>query len=170
MRRRIGDPLPREYFLSIYFWVATGAGVVTTVSAWRGMHGWTLPLVLVGAAVVLALLPLVGARQHEFVEIDETGVAVATSNGIERVSWADLTKVTILTTDAGPWAEDVFFVLETREGPGCVVPHDAAVRTALLEELQNRLVGLRNEEVVQAMGSTSNNRFTIWEATSANAA
>jgi hypothetical protein len=97
------------------------------------------------------------------VQIDDGGVAVKTKTGIERVTWADLTKVRIVTTNEGPWAEDVYFLSEAADGHGCAVAHGAAIRTKLLEELQSRLQGVRDDKVIEAMGCTGNNSFTIWE-------
>jgi hypothetical protein len=79
------------------------------------------------------------------------------------VRWADVTRVRIITTSAGPWVEDVYFVLESTEGKGCIVPHEAAVLTKLLEEMQARLAGVDDHKVIEAMGSISKNSFVIWE-------
>jgi hypothetical protein len=163
MGSRIGEALPRKLVLSVYFYAAAGFAVVSAFTAWRGIHGWGMPLAVAGLAVVFLLLPNVGSRQREFVQVDEDGVAVETKAGIERVRWADLSKVRILTTNEGPWVEDVYFLLETQGGKGCAVPHGAAVRTRLLEELQSRLPGVRDEKVIEAMSCTDNSSFTIWE-------
>jgi hypothetical protein len=82
----------------------------------------------------------------------------------EQISWSDVTEIRIITTDEGPYREDVFFALVASDGKGCLVPHDAAVRTKLLEELQFRFAGLDDDIVIKAMGSTSNNSFIIWRA------
>jgi hypothetical protein len=54
-------------------------------------------------------------------------------------------------------------VLEGTEGRGCTVPHAAAVRTKLLQEMQARLEGIDDRKVIEAMGSTSRATFIIWE-------
>jgi hypothetical protein len=77
------------------------------------------------------------------------------------VRWANVTRVRIVTTSAGTWDEDVFFVVESTEDKGCIVPHEAAARTKLLEEM--RLADVDDREVIEAMGSTSKNIFVIWE-------
>jgi hypothetical protein len=69
-----------------------------------------------------------------------------------------------MTTDRGPWFEDVFFVIDARDGKGCVVPHDLAVRGSLLEALRSRLPGVNDAAVIEAMLSVENRQFTIWEA------
>ena len=96
--------------------------------------------------------------------IDNTGVTCERAGGIvESVAWDDLQKVTIMTTDDGPLAEDVFFVLYGSDG-GCVVPQGAPQSDALLERLQD-LSGFDNEAVVRAMGCARNNEFLCWERT-----
>lgn len=72
-------------------------------------------------------------------------------------------RIRIITTADGPWAEDVYFVLETEDGKGCVVPHDAAFRTKLLEEIQLRCRGVDDKRVIDAMGTTNSASFVIWE-------
>ncbi|GIK34951.1 MAG: hypothetical protein AMXMBFR45_07840 [Gammaproteobacteria bacterium] len=163
MPSRIGDPIPRKLFLSLYFYVAAGVSAFSAITAWRGAHGWGLPLTAGGIALVLLLVPNVGPRQHEFVQVDDEGVAVKTKGGVERVNWTDIQRVRIVTTNEGPWVEDVYFLFEAQGGHGCVVPHGAAVRIKLLEELQSRLPGVQDDRVIEAMGCTDNDSFTIWE-------
>lgn len=90
------------------------------------------------------------------VTVDETGV----SRGAERVPWAELVRVEVLTTDEGPFAEDVWWLLHDARGGGCAVP--GAQAGVVLPWLQ-RLPGFRNEVVILAMGSTENARFLAWE-------
>ena len=96
--------------------------------------------------------------------IDDVGITRSARNLREHVRWADIARVRIMTTDAGPWLEDVFFVIDARDGKGCVVPHDLAVHGGLLEALHSRLPGMNNAAVIEAMLSVENREFTIWEA------
>lgn len=96
--------------------------------------------------------------------IDEVGITRTAKDLREQVAWVDIASVRIMTTDQGPWIEDVFFVIDSRNGNGCVVPHDLAVKSGLLEALQARLEGLNNAAVIAAMTSTDKRVFTIWEA------
>ena len=105
-------------------------------------------------------------RPAEHLTIDDVGITRLARNLREHVAWTDITRVRILTTDRGPLREDVFFVLDAKDGTGCVVAHDLAVRGGLLEALQSRLTGVDNGAVIDAMGSTGNREFTIWEASS----
>jgi hypothetical protein len=81
----------------------------------------------------------------------------------ETIRWDDLDEVTILTTDEGPWREDVFFLLSASGGEsGCAVPQSADGTRELLERLQ-QLPGFDNGAVIKAMGSTSVARFVCWK-------
>ena len=85
----------------------------------------------------------------------------------EQVSWDELTAVEILTTDAGPFVCDVFFVLHGNDR-GCVVPQEAEGCNELLERLQ-KLPGFNNQAVIDAMCCTSNARFPAWQKENASA-
>src|SRR5262245_17449688 len=65
--------------------------------------------------------------------IDDVGITRTAPGVREQVRWADIVRVRIITTDQGPLLEDVMFVVESKGGEGCVVPHDLAVRGGLLE-------------------------------------
>ncbi len=171
MPSRMGSPIPRDKFIvSFYAYVAGGLALVSSVTALLHMHAWGMPLTLSVITAVLLALPNIWPRGREFVQVDEQGVSVATKRGIESVTWPLIERVRILTTSGGPFVEDVFFVLEASNGKGCVVPHAAAVRTKLLEELETRLPGVRDNKVIEAMGCASDNSFTIWEKPGANVA
>jgi hypothetical protein len=169
MASRIGTPLPREFVVPQLAYITAGVGAISIFTAWKGMHGWELPVVVFGIAAAILALPNLRSPGREFVQIDDEGVSVETKKGIEHVVWQELERVRIVTTDKGPFVEDIFFVLEAAGGKGCVVPHHAAVRTKLLEELQSRLSTVSDEKVIEAMGCASNNSFTIWEKASAGA-
>src|SRR5262249_36803391 len=53
----------------------------------------------------------------------------------ESISWDQVVKIEIVTTDEGPYSEDFFFILHGADGTGMVVPQDLAVRHNLLSEL-----------------------------------
>ena len=78
----------------------------------------------------------------------------------EIVKWNELQEVGIVTTDEGPFAEDVYWMLKSASG-GCAVPSEADGMKELLSRLQ-QLPGFKNEAVVQAMGSTNNATFVCW--------
>jgi hypothetical protein len=121
-----------------------------------------------GACLVAGVFSIFGypkprpPAQH--LTIDDVGITRTARNLREHVAWSDMARVRIMTNDRGPWLEDVFFVIDSKHGNGCVVAHDLAARSGLLEALQARLDGLDNAAVIEAMGSSENRVFTIWEA------
>ena len=80
---------------------------------------------------------------------------------VERVSWADLQKVEVVTTSDGPFVPDVFWVLHGTAG-GCAVPQGATGDRQLLERLQT-LPGFDNGAVIEAMTCVSDRRFLCWQ-------
>ena len=84
----------------------------------------------------------------------------AVMRGAERVRWADLVRVEVLTTDEGPFVEDVWWLLHDANGGGCAVP--GAQAGLVLPRLQ-QLPWFDNAAVMLAMASTENARFLAWE-------
>ena len=80
---------------------------------------------------------------------------------VERVAWADLNKIEIVTTSEGPMVPDVFWVLHG-SGGGCAVPQGATGEAQLLERLQ-ALPGFDNAAVIEAMTCSSDRRFLCWQ-------
>jgi hypothetical protein len=87
---------------------------------------------------------------------DHTGTEMA-------ISFKDLARVAIETNDSGPWGADVIWLLFDREGkPGLVFPQGATGEKATVD----RLMALPNfdaDQMIKAMGSTSNALFVVWE-------
>ena len=100
------------------------------------------------------------------VTFDNRGVTFHSDAGPdEYIGWSDLSAISVETTDAGPFAEDVFFVL--RGGSHvCRVPQGAAGVDELLVRLQG-LPGFDNEPVIAAMSSTVNAGFPCWSRAAA---
>jgi hypothetical protein len=96
-------------------------------------------------------------------QIDDMGVLRISGSTRERIRWDDVQEIRIITTDGGPFSEDVFFALVGGEKKGCLIPHDAAERFKLLEHLQSRFSGLDDDAIIKAMGSTNNRSFLIWK-------
>ena len=102
------------------------------------------------------------ARERVVVTEDEI-IRTRPDGATETVRWEDLTEVGIITTDEGPFVEDVFWILVgADERTGCAVAQGAEGNEELLARLQ-KLPGFDNEAVIQAMGSTTNARFTCWQ-------
>jgi hypothetical protein len=100
------------------------------------------------------------------VEVSDSKVVCWSPDGSsESVQWDDLQQFEIVTTDEGPYATDVYWVLHGSE-TGCVIPQGATGDDALLRRLET-LPGSDRAAFARAMGSTSNQRFSIWSRTSA---
>ena len=99
------------------------------------------------------------------VSFDSDGIVAIDPGGNKTgILWNDLTQVSIRTTDAGPFDEDVFWLFyEGSDEPVIVLPGSAPGNDDLLAELQRRLPGFDNETFIDAMGSTSNAHFVLWE-------
>ena len=96
------------------------------------------------------------------ITFDDTGVRrVSPEGGVEEVRWDDLTEVRIVTTDEGPFGEDVYWLLAGSEETGIAVPGSAVIDD-LLDRLQG-LPGFDNEQMIQAMTSTDNAQFRCWQ-------
>jgi hypothetical protein len=78
-----------------------------------------------------------------------------------QLAWSDLLAVEIATTDSGPFAEDVFWVLRG-VGAAVVIPQSASGSDVLLTRLQ-QLAGFDNGAVIAAMSSAGTERFLCWE-------
>jgi hypothetical protein len=82
----------------------------------------------------------------------------------ESITWSKLDAVLIETTDEGPVATDVFWLLLTKDmSSGCIIPQGAKGENELLAVMQSRLTNFNNELLIEAMGSTDNKRFLLWE-------
>jgi hypothetical protein len=87
------------------------------------------------------------------------------AGNVSSIAWAELGNVTVLTTNAGPFVTDLFWILSDREGRTSItVPMDAAGEHALLRAMQARLAGFDNMAVVEAMSCTDGGVFQIWPA------
>lgn len=95
------------------------------------------------------------------VAVDERGMLCVHVNGdSEAVRWDQIDRVSIRTTDKGPFDDDVFFVLATAVGT-LVIPQPARGSGELLRSLQ-QLPDFDNEAVIEAMACTDNREFLCW--------
>jgi hypothetical protein len=124
--------------------------------------GFFVLCVIVGVFSIFGVLPR-ERPADEHLTIDDEGITRTARNLREHVAWADIVRVRIMTNDQGPQLEDVYFVLEGKDGNGSIVSHELATRGGLLEALQTRLDGVNNQAVIEAMLTTANRAFTIWE-------
>ena len=103
------------------------------------------------------------AEQFGRVEFDGACIAYHGPQKEERITWSDLIEIGIVTTNEGPFQEDVYFLLL---GPdkehGCAIPQGAIDTQKLVERLQ-ALPGFDNDALIRAMGCTENDRFVCWQ-------
>lgn len=99
--------------------------------------------------------------KRETVSFDNERITRARRDGrTESIRWDELREIEIVTTNEGPWLDDVFWLL-LGDGVGCIVPSETDGMQALLERL-SELPGFDNAAVIEAMGCTDNNRFRVW--------
>lgn len=122
-------------------------------------------LAFLGGALLLAgrhgrRPPTAPTPPEPTVVVDGTGVRRRLGGGREEVvAWEALVGVTVLTTDEGPFVEDVWWLLHAADGSGVAVP--GAEAGPLLPRLW-RLPRVSAEAVIAAMGSTDHARFVVW--------
>lgn len=108
------------------------------------------------------------ATRNVSVSIGADTIVVRGPRGdVSSLRWDELTSVTILTTDTGPFETDLFWLLAPRERHRTLaVPIGAEGESELLQAMQSRLSGFDNETLIKAMSSTSRAAFTVWGAAS----
>lgn len=94
------------------------------------------------------------------------GIVVAFPGDSPRsLRWGDFGRVFIRTTDEGPWAPDVFWIVEDRTGQSALIfPGGASGEGEALEAMQARLPGFDNAALIKAMGCTWHAVFVLWQA------
>lgn len=99
----------------------------------------------------------------ERVKINSNDLRVFWQDGKEEVfHFEDLTKITIITTDDGPFEPDVFWLLIFKIP--VLVPNDELVPGSLaIKDILLDLPGFEYEKFIQAMTSTDNNVYELWE-------
>jgi len=104
------------------------------------------------------------SKTRDYVSYTDEAVTRTRSDGVqESVRWDELEEVGILTTDEGPFGQDVFLCLISMDKrSGCLVPQLCQGFGGLLERLQ-KLPDFDNEAFVKAMGSTSIANFLCWK-------
>lgn len=95
--------------------------------------------------------------------VDDWGVKRRLPDGkVEQVAWTDLVEVSIVTTDDGPFTEDLYFLLVGRNGSGCLVPSEAEESDQLYDHFKD-LPGFDYGKAIEASKSVENARFICWQ-------
>ena len=97
------------------------------------------------------------------VKIDDSGISASYPKGdFQSITWPEVDRVMIETNDSGPWGADVWWIVNG-SGKTCSYPGGATGEQEALAEFPKRFPGFNNEQVIRAMGSTSNAQFVCWQ-------
>ncbi len=162
-----------EAFQTLLRWreVLVGVAVVGLGLWWSlgafGLWRWmAIALILAGLAITWE-----GLRRARFkpgtggpgvVEVDERQITYFGPSDGGAISIDGLARVVILTTDEGPFVDDVFWVFEDGEGAILHIPASAEGAETLFDAI-SVLPGVDYEAVLKAMGSTENAQYLVWD-------
>lgn len=136
--------------------VATGL----TAQRFIGFGVIGLGLVIVWDGIRRARFPAPGGGAG-VVEVDERRITYFGPEGGGSVSIDGLLSVTIVTTDMGPFASDLFWQFQDTADQQLIVPSNAEGAEALFDAL-SALPGVNYGAVIAASGSTKPQSFDIW--------
>jgi hypothetical protein len=144
------------------FWLLDALTVPTDFGVWAAFAiSWVgLPILLLSRWRVASDDKLHPESDY-VVAISADAIEVVAPDGhAERISLADLREVVVETNDTGPWGADVWWHL-IGSVSHIAYPQGATGESVLLDHLQ-KLPGFDNQELIRAMGSTSNAKFICW--------
>lgn len=95
------------------------------------------------------------------VEIDERQISYFAAYDGGVVSIESLARITAISTDEGPWADDLHWVLEEDGGTILTIPNSAAGAEQLFDAF-SALDGVDYSMATKALGATSNDSYVIW--------
>jgi hypothetical protein len=148
------------------------AGLVMVIDL-NSRDAWGAFLFFGGCATFLAycMWDRLKPVPRERVDFDAVGITRTMINGEkETITWQALETIIILTTDAGPFVEDMFWVFEGKtddkaeakeKSKGYFVENGAEGFKALLSHIQT-FEGFDNMQVIEAVGSTKLAYFLVW--------
>lgn len=112
-----------------------------------------------------ALRPPASIFWSDAVQFDNDVLTATSGRGARlQLEFSNIKRVAIRTTDEGPGAEDVFWVLTTDDYV-CLIPHGADGESELFDRLL-KLPGFNNQAMIVAMTCTENAEFECWRAES----
>ena len=108
-----------------------------------------------------------GASKYErahSVRFTEVGVVVSGPGfDPEAVNWDDLRRLSILTTDRGPWRPDLWWILGRADGTFALFPNGAIGERKFERIIRERLKGFDEEAYTRAMRCIEDSKFVLWE-------
>lgn len=154
-------------------WQGVIIGVVLlAIGIWFAARGFGA-LAFLGYAMVIAGVALGWAGWQRariqisdggpgLVEVKEKQLSYFAAEGGVRFSLNDVVKIEIVTTDVGPFADDMFWLFELKDRSLLRIPSSAEGGEALIDVLAG-FPGADYEAVIKASGSTARERFLIWQ-------
>ena len=166
----------RKVIAICLFWLSLATGIVAGIAVYEWlsqyMHrGFSAPLgILVFVATHWLLSVKVFLRPSEkstpVLTIGENKMKISYPSGeFDEIAILDITKIEIVTTDDGPWNEDLWWVFSSknREEPLCV-PQLSLGNERIFNLLESRFTSVDMRAIQKAMGSTSNAKFEVWSS------
>lgn len=96
------------------------------------------------------------------VEINEIEIRTIDYDGLEtKLQVSDISQIIIETNDSGPWETDVWWRVLGKEII-LSIPGGATGESKMLECFQ-KFPEFNNEELIKAMSSTANAKFSCWK-------
>ena len=162
------------FIVSIVCSLANGMFVATKVKELWGAP-WHI-LALFGTAMLthffingFLLNKIIFRRQVEentpVFELTEKGAFFGYPNEPkQQLTWARVTKIEIVTSNEGPWSEDLWWAIfqEGEEEP-TLLPNCTKNITAIFNVLETEFSEVSMKNIQKAIGSTSNAHFLIWQ-------
>ena len=165
------------YYISFALSGVAGVSVLNVMkpeygSPWHviaGIATFFMSLFLINSVLLNGIIFRKQVKQNTPIfEFDETSGTIGFPNETKRdILWSKVRKIEIVTTDKGPWEEDVWwlFFLDGVEEP-VDIPQGAKGNEKIFDVLENYFENVNMKEIQKAMGSTSNAKFDVWQRNS----
>lgn len=143
-------------------WAVAVCGAMSIGGVILGLDTIAFVMLLITVFGMLGLAIPLARREPTATRVTRTGITRSRPDGTihESVRWAELERVSIMTTDDGPFSEDMFFMFYGAES-GVAVPNGDACELNLLD-IVGALPGFDFMAVVVASGSTDWAEFECW--------
>ena len=170
----------KEFIYKLPYYISFGLSVVAAIvvlnaikleygSPWHiiaGLATFLLSLFFINTVLLNGIIFKGQVEQNTPVfEFDENSGTIGFPDEEKRnIPWNKVCKIEIVTTDQGPWEEDVWwlFFLEGIEEP-IDIPQGAKGNEKIFDALENHFENVNMKEIQKAMGSTSNAKFDVWQ-------
>jgi hypothetical protein len=142
--------------------------ILTLYPAWSGMISWWPFGIAFAMFIVFLLEPWFLTwelrKRGEALQISDEGILRRLPRGdSEFVRWSELREVSLVMTHGVNLPEDYFYVLAGTGSSGVLVGQTLATKFDLLSHL-TKLPGFDPGNLVAAMDSPVNQKFTLWRA------